>query len=249
MQVLNTGGLTPVVAERVVPFFRDVLSGYPEAIHSLHIVGSAVTPDFREKGSVIHSVIVLHSIDFGFIQFIASLGKKYGKKGIAAPLIMTPEYIRDSIDVFPMEFHDFHVSHKTIAGEDVFSNIAISKVFLKLECEREVKVRLVGLRQSYVSSLGDKGRLAEILSHSIVGCMPLIRGVLYLFDKETPVKRHDAISVFQALTAIDAGIFERLLQLRAGLIKPSKEELHDLFGQYHSLLEKVEAFVDAIKLG
>jgi len=191
---------------------------------------------------------VLHKIDFGFIQFIASLGKKYGKKGIAAPLIMTPGYIRDSIDVFPLEFHDFQLIHKTVAGEDVFKDIVIGKNFLKLQCEREVKVRLIGLRQSYVSSLGDKRRLAEILSHSIVGCMPLIRGVLYLFDKDTPVRRHEAIGSFQALTSIDAGIFERLLQLRAGIIKPSKEELHDILVQYHAVLENVEAFVDAVKV-
>src|SRR5208337_1366563 len=174
MQMLNTGDLNPVVAERSVPFFSDVQLRYPDAIHSLHIVGSAVTPDFREKGSVIHSVIIVHKIDFGFIQFIASLGKKYRKKGIAAPLIMTPEYIRDSVNVFPIEFHDFRLIHKTVAGEDVFKDIAVSKDFLKLQCEREVKVRLIGLRQSYITSLGDTGRLTEILSHSVVGCMPLI---------------------------------------------------------------------------
>ncbi len=248
MQMLNTGELNPVVAERSVPFFSDVQLRYPEAVHSLHIVGSAVTPDFREKGSVIHSVIIVHKIDFGFIQFIASLGKKYRKKGIAAPLILTPEYIRDSINVFPIEFHDFQLIHKTVAGEDIFKYLVISKAFLKLQCEREAKVRLIGLRQSYLTSLGDKRGLAEILSHSVVGCMPLIRGVLFLLDKEPPVKRHDAIRVFQELISIDAGIFERLLQLRAGLIKPSKEELHHIFEHYHTVLENVEAFIDAIRL-
>ncbi len=248
MQMLNTGELNPVVAERSIPFFRDVQDGYHEAIHSLHIVGSAVTPDFREKGSVIHSVIIIHKIDFGFIQFIASLGKKYGGKGIAAPLVMTPEYIRDSLDVFPIEFHDFQLIHKTVAGEDIFKDMVISKDFLKLQCEREVKVRLIGLRQSYITSRGDKGSLAEMLSHSVIGCMPLIRGVLFLFDKEPPVKRHDAIRAFQELVSIDAGIFERLLQLRAGLIKPSKEELHHIFEHYHTVLENVEAFVDTIKI-
>ena len=248
MQMLNTGELNPVVAERSVPFLSDVLLRYHAAVHSLHIVGSAVTPDFREKGSVIHSVIIVHKIDFAFIQFIASLGRKYGKKGIAAPLLMTPEYIRDSINVFPIEFHDFQLIHKTIAGEDIFKDLVISKDFLKLQCEREVKVRLIGLRQSYLTSLGDKRGLAEILSHSVVGCMPLIRGVLFLFDKQMPVKRHDAIRVFQDLTSIDAGVFERLLQLRAGLIKPSKEEIHHIFELYHAVLENVEAFIDAIRL-
>ncbi len=246
MLILNTGELNPVVAERSVPFFSDLQLRYPDAVHSFHIVGSAVTPDFREKGSVIHSVIIVHKIDFGFIEFLSSLGKKYRKKGIAAPLIMTPEYIRDSINIFPIEFHDFQLIHKTVAGEDIFRDMVISKASMKLQCEREVKVRLIGLRQSYLTSLGDKRSLAEILSHSVVGCMPLIRGVLFIFDKEPPVKRHDAIRVFQELVSIDAGVFERLLLLRAGLIKPSKEELHHIFEHYHAVLENVEAFIDAI---
>jgi hypothetical protein len=248
MHQLETGELNSVVVERIVPFFGDIQQRYPEAIHSFHIVGSAITPDFREKGSVIHSVIIINSIDFGFIQFIASLGKKYGKKGIAAPLIMTPRYIQDSLDVFPIEFHDFQLIHKTVAGDDIFKNISIRKEFLRLQCEREVKVRLIGLRQSYITSLGEKSRLAEILSHSIVGCMPLIRAVLFLSDREPPVKRRESIRAFQEVTSINAGIFENLLELRAGLIKPSREELHNIFERYHLVLESVETFVDAIKI-
>ncbi len=49
MQPLNTAELDPVVAERIIPFFREVQTGYPDALHSLHIVGSAITPDFRGK--------------------------------------------------------------------------------------------------------------------------------------------------------------------------------------------------------
>ncbi len=176
------------------------------------------------------------------------MGKKYGKKGVAAPLILTPGYIRDSLDIFPIEFHDFQLIHKTVAGEDIFRDIEISRSFLKLQCEREVKVKLIGLRQSYVTSLGDKGRFTEILSNSVIGCMPLIRAVLFLLNKEPHIRRHDAIREFQALTSIDAGIFERLLQLRAGLLKPSREELHNIFEHYHTVLENVDAFIDSIKV-
>lgn len=228
----------------MAPFFEDTLRDYSGAVHSLHIVGSAVTPDFREKSSVVHSVIVLENMDFAFLRFLASLGKKYARKGIAAPLVMTPVYIRESLDVFPIEFHDFRLIHRTVAGEDIFSGLSIGKEYLRLQCEREIKVRLIGLRQNYISTLGDKGRLADIFSESIVGCMPLLRAVVFLLGKEPPVGRHNAVSVFQEMTSIEAGVFEKLLMLRAGAIKPSGDELNTIFEEYYAVLERMGGLVD-----
>lgn len=230
----------------MAPFFEDTVREHERNIHSLHIVGSAVTPDFRGKSSVVHSVIVLHAMDFSFLRFMASQGKKYAKKGIAAPLVMTPGYIGESLDVFPVEFHDFRLIHKTVAGEDIFSGLSIEKGYLRLQCEREIKVKLIGLRQSYVSTLGAKKRLSDIFSQSIVGCMPLLRAVVYLLGKEPPVRRHDTISIFQGMTSIEAGVFEKLLLLRAGVIKPSGDELDRIFEEYYTVLERMGKLVDDV---
>lgn len=249
MEQIHLHDLTPVVAQRIGPFFHEILEGYPRNVHSLHLVGSALTPDFREKTSVIHSVIVLHNMDFSFIRFLAPLGRKYRKKGVAAPLVLTPDSIRDSLDVFPVEFHDFRLIHRTVWGEDIFSGLNIDRRYLRLQCEREIKTRLVGLRQSYISSLGEKGRLTDILSQSIVGCMPLLRAVTRLSGKEPPVKRREVVLRVEEISSLKADVFEELLQLRAGVLKPSREELQRLYEEYHALLEKIGGLVDALQAG
>jgi hypothetical protein len=248
MKTVNLEGLNPVVADRIGPFLDDILKGYAENIHSIHIVGSAVTPDFKGKSSVIHSVIILNKMDFGFIKFIASLGKKYKNRGIAAPLIMTPDYIEDSLDVFPMEFHDFRLIHRTVVGEDILDSLKINKSNLRLQCEREIKARLVGIRQNYISSLGDKKYLSDMLSQSIIGCMPVIRSIIYLLGQEPPIKRHDAVRRFHELTSIEADILEKILAIRANAIKPSGEEIHHIFEQYYSVLERIGKFIDEHQL-
>ena len=107
MPELNLEKLSTVVSQKTKPFIDEILNKYFENIHSIHIVGSAVTEDFNEKTSDINSVFVLKKMDLKFIELLAPLGKRYKKKGIAAPLIMTPEYINNSLDVFPIEFLDF----------------------------------------------------------------------------------------------------------------------------------------------
>lgn len=244
MYELNLKGLNPVVAERIRPFFDDIIRECGENIHSIHIVGSAVTPDFNEKTSDVNSVIVFNKMSLDFIKFLAPLGKKYGKKRIAAPLIMTHEYIHRSLDVFPVEFHDFRLIHKTIAGEDILKALQIKKENLRLQCEREIKARLIGLIQGYISSAGDRELIATLLIRSFTGCVPLFRAIIFLMGKEPPVLRAEVIKTFQGIAASDSDVFERLMLLRNRQIKPSKEQLNSIFEQYHMAIERIGKIID-----
>jgi predicted nucleotidyltransferase len=117
---MNTINLETEISARYKPFLDKILEHHQDLIHSIHIVGSALTRDFDPKNSDINSVVVLENMNLKFLEFLAPLGKKYGKKRIAAPLIMTPEYIDTSLDVFPIEFFNIQKLHYTIFGKDVF---------------------------------------------------------------------------------------------------------------------------------
>ncbi|MCL5062655.1 MAG: hypothetical protein M0Z70_00475 [Nitrospiraceae bacterium] len=247
MKDIKLEELNPVVSNRIMPFVEDILKGYDENIHSIHIVGSAVTPDFNEKTSDINSVIILSEINLNFVEFLAPFGKRYGKHRIAAPLIMTPEYIQGSLDVFPIEFHDFRLIHKTVVGEDVLSGLQIKREYLRLQCEREAKIKLIGLRQGYISSSGDKELIATLLVRSFTGCIPLFRAIIHLLGKEPPIIRHDVIETFQGIAAADSDIFEKLMLLRNKQIKPSREELNSIFEQYYRAIERIVKIIDELQ--
>ncbi|MBW2166476.1 MAG: hypothetical protein JRG74_10410, partial [Deltaproteobacteria bacterium] len=168
------------------PFLDVVLNNYKDKIHSIHIVGSALTEDFNLKTSDINSILVLKTFDLKFLEDFAPLGKKFGKKQISSPLIMTPEYVLNSLDVFPIEFLTIKILHKTIFGEDVFNDLKIKKSDLRHQCERELKVKLIGIRQGYLSSSGGKKLIADGFISSFSGYIPLFRGLILLFEKEPP---------------------------------------------------------------
>jgi hypothetical protein len=184
MEKKKLEGITPAVAEKIGPMVGEILTTYGSSIHSMHIVGSAVIPDYNEKTSDINSVVVLHNMNLKFVEFLAPLGKKYGKRRIAAPLIMTPEYIRRSLDAFPIEFHDFKLIHKTIHGPDILADLQMDRAHLRLQCEREIKTKLIGLRQGYISSLAKRDLLTSVLISSFTGCMALLRAIIVLLDRE-----------------------------------------------------------------
>ncbi len=248
MNNLNLAGVNPAVAAKIAPMVEELLREHGPNVHSFHIVGSAVIPDYDEKLSDINSVAVLNTMDLKFISFLAPLGRKYGRKRIAAPLVMTPEYISRSLDVFPIEFLDFRLIHRTIYGNDIFAPLNIDRPHLRLQCEREIKTKLISLRQGYVSSLGRKEHLGEVLVRSITGSMAFLRAVITLLGKEPPVSRTDVIAAFGAATGIETAIFREMLALKARAIKPTEKELHALFERYYNALESTEKIVDGLRV-
>jgi hypothetical protein len=246
MEKTNLAGLVPTVANKIAPMLDDLLTEHASNIHSIHITGSAVVPDYNEKLSDVNSVIVLHNMDLKFIKFLAPLGKKYGKKKIAAPLVMTPEYIGTSLDAFPVEFLDFKLIHKTVYGPDIFAALEIAGAPLRLQVEREIKTKLIHVRQGYISSLGKKEHLSAVLVRSFTGSMALFRAILTLLGKTPPVARAEVVSLLGSASAIDTEIFRNLLSLKAGLIRPSEHELRTLFERYYRALESVEKIIDEL---
>ena len=233
-------------AKKIKPFLQEMLAEYREKIHSIHITGTAITDDFDERVSDVNSIVVLEEMDLKFLKLLAPLGKKYGKQKVAAPLIMTPGYIASSLDVFPIEFLNFKHIHTTVLGEDILENISIDRMDLRRQCERELKTKLIGLRQGYLSSQGDRKLLTEGFIRSITGYIPLFRGIIVLFGAEPPVMQSEVIAALARAAGINTDIFAKILKNKYERTKPTVEELHTAFEEYYTATDQLSAIVDEI---
>jgi hypothetical protein len=241
-----TENLKDIVAERFNPFQEDILAHFQNKIHSITITGSALTDDFDPKRSDINSVFILNKSDFMFLEQLAPLGKKYGKKGVSAPLIMTPEYIMNSLDVFPLEFLNIKLLHKTVFGEDLFQDLVINQSDLRLQCERELKIRMIGLRQGYISSAGDKKLLAKMFADSFSGYIPLFKGIILISGKMPPLKNEDVLKDLESISGVDTGVFKQVLEQKIHKTKLTLDQLNTIFESYYKAIEKLGDMTDAI---
>jgi hypothetical protein len=239
--------IKPAAANKIGPLLEELLREFRERIHSIHITGTAVTDDFNEKVSDVNSVVVLREMHLGFLKSLAPLGKKHGKRKVAAPLIMTPDYIRSSLDVFPIEFLNFKYIHVTVFGEDIFKDLIIDRMDLRHQCERDLKTKVLGLRQLYISSQGDKRLLSERFISSITGYIPLFRGIIALYGKVPPVRQSDVITMLAAETGISPHVFKKVLQAKHQQIKLTIDELNTIFEDYYAITERLGTIVDEIK--
>ena len=243
---MNDISLKADISDRYKPFLDRVLEHHQDLIHSVHIVGSALTRDFDPRNSDINSVVVLDKMDFKFLEFLAPLGKKFGRKRVAAPLIMTPEYIDKSLDVFPIEFFNIQQLHLTVFGEDVFQDLDIKKADLRHQCERELKVKLIGLRQGLIAAAGDQKILARDFSESFSGYMPLFKAIIFLLGKEAPRHNEDILTALEEVSGVRTEVFRQVLKQKKQKTKPSITELNMVFEDYYKAIEKLGEITDAI---
>ncbi len=239
--------LNHAAAERFKPFQDEILKHHKKIIHSITITGSALTDDFDPETSDVNSVFVLHAMDLEFLEFLAPLGKTYGKKRIASPLIMTPEYILNSLDVFPMEFLNIRLLHETIFGEDLLQNLVIDRSDLRLQCERELKVRLIGLRQGYISSIGDAKILTDLFINTIAGYIPLFRGIILILGKEPPLRNEDVLAVLEEVSGVNTQVFRTVLKQKRQKTKMMIKQLNAIFKDYYVAIEKLGDITDGIE--
>ena len=236
----------PKARERFAPFLQELMDRHGASVHSVHLVGSALTPDFDPKRSDVNSVVVLHRLSLAVLGDLAPLGRRFGAKGVAVPWVMTPEYVRDSLDVFPVEFLTISRLHQTLAGDDLFAGIRVAKADLRAQCEREIKARWIGLARAYVGAAGKAAVLARDLMASFPGYPPLFRGILHLLDRDLPAAHAEVIRGLEQAAEVDLGAFLRILEIRRSGRRPRLEDLTAVVERAYPALERLGTLVDAI---
>ncbi len=248
MTCLKTENLSASLQAKISPFFHEILEKSADRIDSIYLVGEVLTEDYREGAGKIDSVIVLKQMNLDFLDILAPLGNKYGKQGFAAPLIMDPAYICNSVDVFPLEFLNFQLLHHALYGEDLFSGLTIDKHELRYQCERELKGKLLWLHRIYVSAMGDRKVLAADIVRHFAGYLPLFRGIIHLLGQTPAAGLKPALDQVCQLTGAETQVCEEIYAIKQNLTQPSKEEIAQLFEQFYRATAKLAEVVDGLNV-
>jgi hypothetical protein len=243
--LLNLSRLDPKVAEVAKPFFEEVILAGGTRVISIAVVASAVTPDYRHGKSDINSVIVVDAIDTPLLDSIAALGKRFGRKGLAVPLVVTPGYIARSLDSFPLEFLEFQSAHAVVYGDDLFSGLVFDNADVRLAAERGLKGLTVNLQRGYLSCVGDAKRLRDLLVTSLNAAVPLLRGILFYRGISAPATKAECVRAATRALGLSAEPFEKILAMRDG-DTPREDELRSIF---KGLYDAIDAQSEAIDRG
>lgn len=230
------------------------LAGAPEALRSLYgdnllgvaVYGSVATGEYLPGVSDVNLVLVLRQVALADLERMREFRRRQSGLRLPVPLMLTPEHIRTSADVFPIEFLEIKEKHRLLWGQDPFVKLRVSLANLRHECEHELKGRVLRLRQSYLEAGTGAGPLRQLLLAAHNANYPAFRAALRLKHVPPPVKKEEINSALSKHFRFEAGVLQRLRDLRENRIRLNRRELEALCQQYLYEVSRVASKIDRL---
>jgi len=240
MRELNIPNKLKEILDDFIQRFKKI---YQEDLVSVILYGSAASGEFIDRHSNLNILVVLKNTDLENLKKSSGLINKFR---MVTPLFLTESYIAGSTDIFPIEFLDMQENYLVLCGKDVLKDIHIDTRNLRFQCEQELKVKLLNLRQLYLRINKDKVALRNLLFKSFTSILHILRNVLRLKAKLPAYKKEDILKELAAEFQIDMDIWGKILAAKVKQVKLNSKDTEQLFISFVRELEKVADIVDKL---
>ena len=229
-----------------VPLTQDYIKAFGNNLISLIIYGSAAGGYYVKGKSDINLLVVLTPEVVNRLDDFMNVVKTWRTRRVATPWVMTKEFIKNSLDCYPIEFLNLQTNHILIHGEDVLIPLQFKPEDLRLQIEKELKGKLILLRQGYLETEGSERHIRQLINRSLMAFVSIFNALIYLKQVEVPHKRRDTIKELAKLIKFDPGVFLTCVDIKEGVDKLSGKEIAGVFQKYLHEAENICNIVDAL---
>jgi hypothetical protein len=223
---------------------EDFKGAFGSDLVSIILYGSAACGEYVPGKSDINFIVVLSEEGIDSIDLALGVVTKWKNRNVAIPLFLTEDFVQTSRDVFPIEYLTIQKNYEMVFGKDIFETLTFDRCFVRLQCEREIKGKLLLLREAFLETGGKARRLRNLVGESFEAIVALFNGLLYLKGKAVPEHKRDVVRQICEDYDLDRALFERLLDIKDEKVKPSEEEMKALFGGYLKQMRRLWKLVD-----
>ena len=225
---------------------ESILAIFKKNLHSAYIYGSSVDQK-NNKNADVNILILLKESDYKNMEHAAKFFKKWKRKIKTTPLVFDLNYLKSSLDVFPIEFNDIKYNHKLIVGKNIFEEIEIDNKNLRLQCEQEIKGNLVNLQSIYMLNYKKYKKLKEAMLEGLSSYAAVFRNVLRLIDQNVE-NREANIKTASKILDFDETPFIELYKVKREDKKLKKKATYKLYKSFLAEATKLANSIDKIKV-
>ena len=231
----------------ILPDITDVYKAlFGDELVSIILYGSATGRDFQPGKSDINFMIVLTEDGIEHLDRAFDVVNKWRKRGVAVPLFLTEEYVKTSLDVFPIEYLNFQNNYIQVFGKDILKDLEFSPKFLRLQCEREIKGKLLLLREAFIETSGKGKALKGLITQALPALMAIFEALLHLKRIDVPRERREIIRAMADAFDLEHGVFQGLLDIKEETSKLNDEESLRLFKGCLREMRKLSKLVNSL---
>ena len=228
--------------------FQEIIDDYKKIfandLVSIILYGSATGRDYRPGKSDINFMIVLSEEGIENLDCAFDTVQKWRKSNVAIPLFLTEVYVETSMDVYPIEYLNFQGTYSLIYGKDILKDLSFNTEFVRLQCEREIKGKLLLLRKAFIETAGKGKALKSVISQSLPAFIAIFKALLYLEAKEVPSVNREIVRNTCESFELDFRVYEKLLDIKEEKYSARDAEIKDLYKQYLREIRRLGKILD-----
>jgi len=190
----------------------------------------------------VHSCAIVDGLSFHDLARSLPFTDRWHHRRIAVPLLLAPDELRRTLDIFPLEYAAIAADHVVVRGSDPFAALNIPREDVRRATEAQAKSHLIHLREGYLESRGETTRIAAV----IAGSAGPLRGLLtHIARLQGAAASEDAAlaTLAETLTGAPATVIRDVLASSAAGPSAVTDPSH-LLARYIEAAQKIWEYVD-----
>jgi len=209
-----------------------------------YLTGSVLQQGYDPDKSGVNLLVLVRTLDMDVLDRVAGAMPAPARgRPRMDPLILTESQMRTSLDAFSIEWTEIVEMHLLLDGEDVLATLVVPRDNLRLQCEHELRTKLLSLRQAYLQSRDDASGLEVVLRSAATSFATLFRTLLRLGGETPATGTPQVIERIAELYQLDAATLLDAWQVR---FEPRKWKIDELRALYRRFVVQIERLVEVI---
>ncbi|MFZ5515101.1 MAG: hypothetical protein ACOY90_00585 [Candidatus Zhuqueibacterota bacterium] len=227
-------------------FSNDVRDVFGGDVESIILYGSAARGEYVYRRSDINFLVVLTESGMTQLNKAHALVHRWAKRKVSTPLILTRRYIESALDSYPIELLTMKQYHRLVFGRDVLNEIEVAAEHLRLQCEREMRGKLLHMREQYLETNGKPVPIKNLIRITVPAFVSIFSALLFLKGQDNTGSKQQIFDKTAELFELDKNVFDNVLLVWGNSKKMKHDELNSLMQQYVEQIRKLTNIVDTL---
>ncbi len=214
-----------------------------------YLTGSVLRQGFDPRHSRINLLVVARELPIAKLDAVSQALPAPGKQFRFDPLFLTQSQVTQSLDVFPIEWLEIQESHLRLEGQDVLQSLEVPLTYLRLQCEHDLRGKLVQLRQAYLMESGRPAVLLEVLRGVASSFATLFRTLLRLRGESPPAETPQVVQRVSDVYGLQAEGLLGAYLVRYGERKFRTDEILPIYRKFLTEIDHLAQVINELRLG
>jgi len=219
-------------AQALAKVKEDLQRALGDDLVCLLVFGSYASGEYQPGRSNLNLFLMIQDSNDRTLSQMEPVFRDWTRQGQPVPVIIEAAELSVYARSLPIEFLDMRDHHRVLLGEDPFTHTTVDLSNLRAQCEQELSIKLLKLRQATTLLSKQPKKLENVLHASLPSVLTLLRSVLRLTDPTPGLKKLEAAERLAKLVPFDA--------------QPLQKLSAPLAGRYLDIIEQVYAYLGRI---